>query len=402
MTTATPTAASGCSFSEFTATASSDVAKVAACETAIGDITFQGSSFGGLIDITGVRAVYGDLSVINATQATAFNAPTLQLVSGTLKLADNTILGSVNFAQLTTVGSLSYISLPALEHTGLTSGITSAELVEISDTGLTSLDGINVYKLKVFNVNNNGDISTINSGLQSVSDSLSIAYNSEQVEVTLDELTSANNIDLRKINSISASNLTTVNGSLSISSTKVDQIEFKGLESIGHSLTIDENENVEELDFPKLTSIGGAFEISENDKLRSFAGFPKLKTVGGSVNINGTFDNGTFDSLNRVDGGFTFLSDGDLSCSAFDQLNKDGDIKGDKYACSGAGSSSSSSSSKKGNSHGSSSGSSDSSDSSSSGSSSSSSSSKKSEGVAANGKLAAVMAVFAAAGVALY
>lgn len=156
---------------------------------------------------------------------------------------------------------------------------------------------------------------------------------------------------------------------------------------------------MEEIDFPQLTDIGGALQISDNDKLRSFSGFDKLKTIGGSVSINGTFDNGTFASLQRIAGGFTLLTDGELSCDAFASLNKAGDIKGDKYVCSGTAGASSSSSKKKSDS----SNSSDSSaTSTSSGSSASSSKTKASEGVASNGKVAAVFALAAAVGAAVY
>jgi len=287
--------------------------------------------------------------------------------------------------------------LPALQQTGLTSGLTSAEQVIIADTALTSLEGINVFELSVFNVNNNGDIESINSGLQSVTDSLSITYNSEKVDVLLEQLISANDVTFQSINSFSANNLTTINGSLAISSSSVDKIDFPALENINSSLTINKNDELEEIDFPKLTNIGGALQIADNDQLRTFDGFPKLKTIGGSVSINGTFDNGTFESLQKIAGGFTLLTDGELSCSAFAALNKAGDIKGDKYVCSGTAGVSSSSSAKK-NSDSSASGSS------SSGSSSSTSSSKKSGAASTsnNGKFAAMFAAVAAAGAALY
>ncbi|KAK6463162.1 3-prime end of extracellular mutant protein [Scheffersomyces coipomensis] len=397
LTTATPTVASGCTFSDFTATDSAQVAQVAACETAVGDITVQGTAFGA-IDITGVQAIYGNFTVQNATQAVTLNAPTLQIVSGTLELNANTILATVNFAQLTTVDTLHYNALPALETTGLTTGITSANSVIIEDTGLTSLDGINVFQLGTFNVNNNGDIESINSGLESVTDLLSISYNAEKVDVVLDKLTSANNVIFQSVNSLSTKNLTSINGSLSVTLTSLDTLEFSLLKSIGNSLTIAHNDELESLDFPVLTSVGGAFQISDNPLLTSFDGFGNLSSIGGSVNINGTFDNGTFSALTKVAGGFTLKTDGTLSCSEFEQLNSSGDIKGDKYYCSGAGGASSSSSHKSGNSD---SGSSTASGSSASGSSASSTT-KAAEAPANSGKVAAVFAGFAAIGAALF
>ncbi|RLV94374.1 Cell surface GPI-anchored protein ECM33 [Spathaspora sp. JA1] len=393
LTTATPSVTKACSFSDFTATQSAQVAQVAACATAVGDITIYGDAFGN-IDLTGLQQVFGDLSIKNATLAAGVNAPTLQLVSGTLELNANTILSNLNLAQLTTVGTLNFNALPALETTGLTAGITSADSVIISDTGLSTLTGINVFELKTFNVNNNDQIETINSGLKRVTDTLDISYNAEKVDVILDQLTGANNIILQSINSISAQNLTAANGSVAISSSSVDAIQFKQLQTIGNSLTINKNDQLEELDFPKLTSIGGALEISDNSKLESFDGFPELKTIGGAVNMNGTFNNGTFESLQRVAGGFTLKTDGELSCQAFNKLNSNGDVKGDKFQCEDRVTTTSSSSSKKN-------GSTATDDSGDSTGAAETSTSKKNDAPAPAGKLASIVAAFAAIGVAL-
>lgn len=376
MTTATPSVTKACSFSDFTATASTDVASVAACATAVGDIFITGDSFG-IIDLTGTKEVYGNLQINGTQKATTFNAPDLQLVSGELQVSDATILATVNLAQLVTVGSLYYNALPALESTGLTTGITSAESVTIANTGLTSLDGISVYSLTTFDVNNNADISTIDSSLQEVTDFLSINYNSDKVAVYLDQLTSAQNVVFQSCASLSAANLTTVNGSLSLESNTFESFEFPELTSIGNSLSIEQNDNLEEFNFPELTSIGGALTIDDNENLNSFSYFPELKTIGGSVVISGDFNNGTFPKLTKVAGGFNLTSTGSLSCSEFVSLNSDGDIKGNKFYCEGASSTVSSSSSKSGsNSSG------DSTDTSTSSSSSSSSSTTKASGAA--------------------
>lgn len=401
LTTATPSVAKSCQFKDFTATATSQVAQVAACATAVGDIFISGDGVGA-IDLTGTEQVYGNLRV-NGTVAVSFNAPTLQLVSGELSLSDSTILESVNFAQLTTVGSFVLNALPALKQAGLTSGLTSAQDITIANTGLTSLEGINVYELRTFDVNNNLDIELIDSGLQSVTDTLSINYNSDEVEVILDQLTSAKNIDMQSIASLSAANLTTVNGSLSLESNSFESFEFKVLKTIGNSLSINKNDELEEFEFPELTTIGGALNIEDNEKLKSFSYFPKLTKIGGSVNLGGNFDNGTFPKLLVVSGGFNLTTTGELSCDNFVKLNKDGDIRGDKFYCEGASSTISSSSSKSGNSNGSSTDSSDS-DSDSSSSSAASGSSSKDSGAApvAGVKLATFAAVFAGVGAMLY
>jgi hypothetical protein len=397
LTTATPSVSSHCSFSKFTATVTQDIQKVVACTDVVGDIHISGPDLGA-IDLTGVQAIYGDLSIDNAIKAVTINAPDLELVAGEFEITNATILSTLNLAKLTTVGTLQFTTLPALGQIGLTSGLTSAESVIISDTSITSLEGINVFKLKVFNINNNGEIDVIHSGLQKVTSGLTITDNNPSVNVTLDKLASTNDLTLGKIGSLSAANLTTVNGSLSVIDTSVEDLEFKKLTSIGKSLTIDTNDDLDSIDFPKLTSVGGALEIGQNDDLENFGGFPELETVGGTVNMTGSFNNGSFPSLKRVAGGFIIDSkDGELTCSSFDKLNSGGIIRGNLFSCSGADGASSSSSSKSGSSNG------VVSESGSASSTASESASKKNDGsVAAAGKLTAMMAGFAAFGVALF
>lgn len=386
-----------CSFSSFTATAPSQVSLVAACATAVGDIFITGDAFG-LIDITGVQQIFGNFRINGTQKATAFNAPTLQLVSGELRVSDATILATVNLAQLTTVGSLTYNALPALQDTGLTSGISSAEQITFANTGLTSLNGVNVNSLKVFDVNNNQDINNITSSLLSVTDTLSINYNSAKVAVSLDLLASAKDVSFQSIGSLSAMNLTMINGSLSFDSNSFNSFALNALTRIGDSLSIDKNDNLNSFNFSSLGYIGGALNIIQNSNLHDFSFFPNLTTVGGSVNLVGPFDNGTFPQLTKVAGGFNLTSTGKLSCAAFVKLNSNGGVKGDQFYCQGASSTVSSSSSKAGNNNG---GSTDTS--AASGSSGSNSSTRKSDGTSLSAAgLATFAALFAAVGTFLY
>ncbi|RKP30392.1 3-prime end of extracellular mutant protein [Metschnikowia bicuspidata] len=346
--TATPTVALSCSFSSFTATAPSQLKTIAACPTAVGDITISGDGFGN-IDITGTKRIYGKLTVNGTQKATMFNAPTLELVSDELRISFATILATVNLALLTTVHSLYYNALPALQQAGLSTGLTSAESITFANTGLNSLDGVNVQTLKTFDVNNNQDIQFINSTLQSVTDSLSINYNSAKVVVDLDSLTSVKDLSFQSVGFFSAQKLTSINGSLTIDSNSFRKFKFQELTRIGDSLWIGKNDNLYEFDLEKLSYIGGALNIIDNHSFRDFSFFPKLATVGGSVNIVGAFDKGTLPSLEKVAGGFNMTSTGELSCASFVNLNNKGGVKGNEFYCQGASYTISSSSSKPGN-----------------------------------------------------
>lgn len=416
--------ASACLFDKFTATATAQIQQVAACATAVGDITIQGSDLD-QIDLTGVHAIFGSVNINNVPQINQILAPDLQTVSKDFEVVNATVLKEINLAQLTTVGSLSLKALSQLDKLELTTGLTSADSVVIADTGLSSLEGIDVYELKNFDVNNNPNIEKIKSDLKLVTGLLSISYNSQDVDVALDQLTSVADLNLQAIKSFSAKNLTSVNGTLSLIGTSVKDFELDNVELIQKSLAITENSDLTQLNFTKLNQIGGALTIGDNDKLKSFDSFPKLTQIGGSVNLTGSFDKGDFPELKRVAGGFELDSDGDLTCDAFQKLNSNSVIKGDEFKCKAKQEETSSSSSKAGNSSGvatssstgdsaaeetsssssgSGSGSGSDSKSSSSGSESakSSGSSSKSGASGVSGKLALFAALFVAVGAALF
>lgn len=410
--------ASACLFDKFTATASAQVQQVAACATAVGDITIKGSDLN-QIDLTGVQAIYGSVSINNVPKINQILAPDLQTVSKDFEVVNATVLQTINLAQLSTVGTLSLKALAQLDKLLLTTGLTSAESVVIADTGLSSLEGIDAYELKNFDVNNNPNIEKIKSDLKKVSGLLSISYNSQDVDVALDQLTSVSDLNLQAIKSFSAKNLTSVNGTLSLIGTSVKDLQLDNVQQIQKSLDITENSNLEKLNFTKLNQIGGALTIGDNDKLKSFDSFPKLTQVGGSVNLTGAFDDGNFPELKRVAGGFTLESDGDLTCDSFQKLNSNSVIKGDAFQCKGKEGETSSSSAKSGNASGvatssaddsssetsSGSGSGSGSRSSSSGSDAAKSSGSDKKGNSASGisgKLALFAAVFVAVGATLF
>ncbi|OWB49326.1 hypothetical protein B5S27_g866 [[Candida] boidinii] len=335
--------ASGCSFSDtFTATAQADLDELASCQAIRGDISISGEL--GSASIANVKVIYGDLSITNATDLSAFYADSLSAITGALSMNGLTILSTLSFGSLTSVGSINWTALPALTQTGFTKGITDCLNIVISDTGLESLQGLDATNVEIFNINNNKYISTIDSGLQTVSNGLIISYNAEEVEVTLDNLIWANNITFSDVSSISMSNLTNVNSSLGFIENQVESLDFPTLTNVGESFSIVDNDELTETNFKNLEKVGGGFVIANNSKLASVENFDKLTSIGGGVILTGEFQNATLPSLRTVRGAFDLESTEDVDCDAFDTLESKAAIGG-SYACTGSTSSSSVSSS---------------------------------------------------------
>lgn len=333
--TTTYAVASGCSFETATATVSSDLDQYTSCSALEGDLLLEGDALSSA-SLSGVKAIYGNLIITNATQITSFSASSLATVTGKISLTGLTRLATLDLSALTTVGSIYFVTLPALDSITLTTGVTEINSLYISDTALESLDGFEVSSLDTFNVNNNKNLATISASLQSVKTALEVSYNSDEVQVSFEDLVWANNITFRDVSSVSLNALEKVNSSLVFISNSVTEIDIPLLASIGGSLSITNNDALENFDFSNLTSIGGGFQISNNTELESIDGFDSLQTVGGAIIFEGNFSNASLPSLKKVSGGVTIESSGDLNCDSFNALDKKNVIQGDSYVCKGA------------------------------------------------------------------
>lgn len=366
--------ASGCSFKgTYTATAQSDLDALSTCDAIKGDVYITGSIGAG--SIANVKAIYGDLIISNATELSTFSADSITAISGELDMESLTILSQFSMGSLISVGAINWVTLPALIQTGF-KVVTDCNSIYISDTQLSSLDGLNPVNVETYNINNNLNLASIDSDVQTVSKALSISHNGDQTEVKFDDLKWANNLTFYSVASISLASLQAINESAGFFESSVSALKFPLVATVGGDLTIENNDDLEKIDFSNLTTIGGGFVIENNTELKTINNLGDLKTVTGAVVLKGDFDKCSLPSLKTVRGAFTVDTTGDFSCSDFDKLSKEGYIRGD-YSCKASSSSSSVSGTKTSTSSKTGSASSDSSSTSSGSSSSSSSSSSK-------------------------
>lgn len=334
--------ASGCSFKDtFTATAQSDLDRLAGCEAVQGDILLQGDL--GSAAIANVKVIYGDLEVFNATNLVALTGDSLTTITGELKLTGLTVLSTLSFANLESVGAINWVTLPNLINTGL-SKVTECNSILVSDTQLYSLDGINPSNVEIFNINNNFNMASISSNIETVSNALTVAFNGEGTVVEFEDLVWANNLTFYSVSSISMPVIQGVNKSAGFFESSVEELEFPLITSIGADLTIENNDDLTHIDFSNVTSIGGGLVIANNTNLDSITNIDSIKTVQGAVILKGSFENVTMESLRTVRGAFDMDTTGHADCTPFNQLAKKGAIQGD-FSCKAAKAKNSSSSS---------------------------------------------------------
>lgn len=328
------------------------------------------------IDLSNVEEIAGDLKLFNSSSVTDVMLNKVKTISGSLEIQGYTQLFTVDLSALNEVNELSFVSLPSFSTLNLNTGVSKASSIEVSDTALHSLDNlIDVSTIDTLNINNNKNVSSFDLPLQSVGENLILSFNSDDCEVKLDELKWASNLTVQDVGSLSAGNLTSVNGSLVLGYNTFDSLELKKLRSVGASVRIFANDEMTKVDLSKLTTIGGELRMFNNTELTDLGEtFSNLSTVKGAVNIDGDIGNFSLPNLKSIAGDFSFVStNDDFDCSDLNKQSKQNKIEGHNYNCTAPKKASSSSSSK-----GSKSSSGSSSSSGGSGSDSSSSSSKKS------------------------
>ncbi|KAF5096272.1 hypothetical protein D0Z00_002832 [Geotrichum galactomycetum] len=315
--------------------AGSDLDGISSCSIFKGDIVFDGSL--ATASINGIESIEGDLIVKNITTLNSLTAPLLANITGAFTLEILQSLTTVSFPKLTSVGDISFITLNVLDTLQLDAGITQAKSLIISDTTIKSLKGISLLTVDTLNINNNKFLTTLDFNLRSVSNILEFSSTGSNVQLTFPYLQWANNITLRDVSSVSLPNVTTINSTLSFTNNSISSISVPKLSAIGGSLAIVYNGQLTNASFPKLQTIGGGFQVANNTKLESILGFPLVKSVGGAINFIGSFDNATVPSLEVVQGGVSVESDSELfNCSSWNDLQKEGAIRGDSYQCKAA------------------------------------------------------------------
>ncbi|KAH8821140.1 hypothetical protein F5884DRAFT_75778 [Xylogone sp. PMI_703] len=334
----TVSAATNTVCSQPTATVSSqaDANLLQGCKTVTGDVLIT-SDAGGGISLDGPQAISGDLIVKNAGALTTLTSSSIGSISGTFNLNNLTVLSTLAFNELETVGSINWIALPALSQLTFPATVSKASNVVISNTFLSTLDGINIDTAETVDINNNNRLKTFSTQIVNVTSILSIDSNGQQLDVEFPNLENAANMTIRKVASLSIPSLKVVSGSLGIVETSVTSIFAPNLTSVGVTTTgngglaIDTNNQLTNLSIPLLQKVGGAVQIANNTKLFKI-GFPALTTVGGAIDFSGNFSDPSLPKLTNVAGGFNMQSQSSIDCDNFQKEHDSGVIQG-KFTC---------------------------------------------------------------------
>lgn len=283
-----------------TITASADASALASCTTYSGSVAIptglavqpDGNGHQSL-SVDGVlQKITGNLTVTYAAMLSSLSFSSLKSIGG-FELGQLTVLSELSFPQLTTVGSLNFTALPALQQMSFGgTGISQADSILITNTGLSSLQGINnLQSVSTFNVNNNQALQNISLQVTSIKNSLDIEANDGYVTglmTTFPMLETATNMTFRNCSSVSLPSLANVTQDLGFYGNTMQSFAAPNLTTVGGLIFVD-NTELTNISLPQLTSVNASYQIANNTMLKNVTGFPKLSVVGGALDFNGNF-----------------------------------------------------------------------------------------------------------------
>jgi hypothetical protein len=249
------------------------------------------------LNLDGPSAISGSLIVNSAGQLTSLASNSIESIAtskGAFTLFNLTLLSTLQFTELTQVGTINWAALPALSQLTFPSFISKAVSVTITNTFLSTLDGINLMTVGLLDINNNNRLRTFSTQIGNITQGVNIASNGRSLEVSFPNLIWANNMTFRNVSKVSIPSLAKVNGSLIFDDNFFTSISAPNLTTVGNtatstgSLAFVANPQLTNITIPRLISIGGGVQVANNSALQTIS-FPVLKTVGGAIDLSGNF-----------------------------------------------------------------------------------------------------------------
>lgn len=334
---AAQTTNSVCSQATATINSQADATAFASCSTISGSVVVS-SAASGVISIDGPQQITGDLTCENAGGLTSFGSTSIGSIGGTFTLNNLTLLSTLSMSDLTSVKTIAWTALPALSSLTFPSTVSKATSVTISNTFLSTLDGINLDTVATLQIDNNNRLKTFSTQVSNVTSAVNINSNGNSLDVSFPNLIWAANMTLRNVSSITIPSLATINGSLGFYGNYMTSISAPNLTSVGStatgagSLAFVANGKLANISMPLLKTVGGADQIANNTALTGIS-FPALTTVGGAIDFSGNFSTPELPALTNVKGGFNVQSTAQIDCSGFQSEAGSGKVIQGTFIC---------------------------------------------------------------------
>lgn len=242
-----------------------------------------------MIQLNGVEQITGSLICKDAVHLTNLVAPQLNSIADTLHLNGLTRLTNLQMDSLSSVGSIKFTALPNLQTLGFTTGVSKANDVNIVNTDLVNLNGINLESVGTFVVTNNVRLQQVNvNELSNATGLINFAGNMEGLSIDFPNLVSGSNMTFYNVSSVAVPSLHKLTGQLGFWGNKFKSFNAPNL-TTSSDVTFVGNDELRNISMPVLQRVNGGFLITRNDALKDIS-FPRLDTISGALDFSGEFD----------------------------------------------------------------------------------------------------------------
>lgn len=301
------------------------------CDVIDADVTVLESVTGALV-IDGPEEITGNLIISNVTGLLSLTSNTIETIEGTFTLDNCESLNTVQMDALRTISELKMNRLTQLRSLIFGSeGVTSADIVSVSDTHLDSLSGLKLATVDTININNNARLTTFESDLVNITNELIINSNGDDFDISMPLLETAAEIQIANTRSLSVPLLESVSKSIKLDrNPEMEAFIAPNLTKVEGTVSFINNKALANVSLPQLTEIGGGLTIINNTELIDVDGFPKLEIVG-SILLGGNFESVEMPALEDVEGSVNVSSTTDIEdfCDFFKEAESDNRIQGE-------------------------------------------------------------------------
>jgi hypothetical protein len=177
-----------------------------------------------------------------------------------------------------------------LQALSFSQGVSQADSVSITNTGLTTLQGIELETVGDFDLTANRFLAEVNvNNIKNCTGLLNFAANSPKLDVQFPNLVAGMNMTFRNTSSVALPSLQNLTGQLGFFGNGFSTFSAPNLTKTG-DLVFDYNSALTNISLPKLQTVTGGFQISSNPKLIDINGVPQLQTIRGALDFSGAFN----------------------------------------------------------------------------------------------------------------
>jgi len=308
-------------------TAQADIDNLASCTVLSKDVTINAAGPLTEIVLDKITNILGGLS-ITGDNITSISMGSLAVIGGVFSMNTLGLVGNVIMPDLINVGGINFGPIgPSLQELGFTKGITTVNGdVEITDTYLQSLAGINLMTVGKFDINNNRYLTQISQQLKNATN-INIQANAAGLTVAFPNLSWVTDAGFQQCGNVSVPVLQHVNGSFNCVNNTFTSFEAPKLTAVDKSISFVSSEGLTSLSLPVLATIGGGLTVANNTGLLTIDSFPVLKSVDGSIQLIGDFTNASLPLINDVRGSLEVDTTADFDCGPINALNNN-QVKG--------------------------------------------------------------------------